>query len=563
MSIFRKKKKNTEVSFDEILLDASNLPQFNTSRLEGRIELPLSKVNVYSVGVTFLLIALMFVYQLFQLQVIEGREHAARSEANRLSETLIVAERGIVYDRNGELVAWNDLDQNEQYDFPVRSYTDRDGLGQLIGYVRYPQKDAAGFYYRTEYEGISGIESAYDELLQGENGVRLVEVNAVGEIISEHIVREPAPGKAFTTSIDAELSEAMYELIATSSETNGFRSGAAAMMDIHTGEIIAMTSFPSYDPEILSDGDDRDAIVAYNEDDRFPFLNKVIGGLYTPGSIVKPFIAYAALVENIIDPMKIIVSNGSITVPNPYNPDNPSVFTDWRAHGRMTMRDAIAYSSNVYFYTIGGGFEDQPGLGIRKIDEYMKLFGVGEKTGIALRGELTGVVPSPEWKEEVFDDDWRLGDTYNTSIGQFGFQITPLQMLRAYAAIGNDGKLVIPHIKLGEQGEVVDLQLDQDKLRIVQEGMRQTVVQNGGTARSLERHDVAIAAKSGTAEVGEGNRFVNTWAAGYYPYEDPKYAFILFMEHGPRSNTVGGTRVMGWVFDWMAANRPELIKAED
>jgi penicillin-binding protein 2 len=549
----------SEISLDEILLDSSNLPSFNTKRLEGRIELPLARKNLYAVGLIFVLMVIIFSAQLFKLQVIEGSEYALQSEQNRLSEELIVAERGIVYDRNGELVAWNERDTTGQYDFPVRAYTNRRGLGQIVGYVSYPQKDSKGIYYRTEYLGRSGIEEAFHSTLEGKNGERLVEETALGEIISEYIVRPPTAGGEFTTSIDAEFSEALYDILATSTEAREFRSGGAAIMDIHTGEVIAMTSFPSYDPEVLSDGDDVALIQSYNDDDRFPFLNKIIAGAYTPGSIVKPFIAYGALKENIIDPNKIIVSNGSITVPNPYNPDNPSVFNDWRAHGAMTMWDAIAYSSNVYFYTIGGGFGDQKGLGISKIDAYMALFGIGKKTGIDLGGEITGTVPSPEWKREVFDDDWRLGDTYHTAIGQFGFLSTPMQMLRAYAALANGGTLVTPTVMLGNQGGRQDLHLDDDKLRIIQEGMRRTVTQEGGTARPLERKDVDIAAKSGTAELGTTNARVNSWVAGYFPYESPRYAFILFMENGPRANTLSAGRVMSWVFDWIAEHRPELL----
>lgn len=562
MSIFKKRKKS-DISFDEILLDSSNLPSFNMNRMEGRLELPLAKGKTYLVLGIFILLACIFLVQLFSLQITEGAEFRKMSESNSLAETLLVAERGTVYDRNGELVAWNEIDTTGEYGFPVRAYTDREGFGQLIGYVSYPKKDSSGFYFRTEYLGRNGIEETYGPLLRGINGERLVEVNALGEVISENVVHPPVPGGELILSLDAELSEMMHLLIATTTIQNGFRSGAGAMMNVHTGEIIALTSYPSYDPEVLADGDDVDLIEEYNNDERFPFLNKVIAGQYTPGSIVKPFVAYAALVEKVIDPMKIIYSDGSLVLPNPYNPDNPTIFKDWRAHGKMTMRDAIAYSSNVYFYTIGGGFGDQKGLGISRIYTYMKLFGLDSKTGIALGGELSGTIPNPEWKKEVFDDDWRLGDTYLTSIGQFGFQTTPLQMLAAYATLATDGVRVVPHVVKGETGEREDLHLDQDALTIVKEGMRRTVIQAGGTARALERNDVAIAAKSGTAELGVQNAQVNSWIAGFFPYEEPEYAFILMMENGPRSNTVGASSVMGKVFDWIAENRPGYLVSNE
>ncbi|MAZ56238.1 hypothetical protein CL653_00395 [bacterium] len=552
-------KKRKDVDFDQILMDSTNIPSFNQGRMEGRIELPLLRRNIYLIGGLFLLITLWFVWRVADLQIINGAHNFALSENNSLDEALIVAERGVVYDRNGEVLAWNEQDYTDSYTFPVRAYTDRLGLGQLLGYVSYPMRDSSGFYFRTEYVGRNGVESSFDDSLSGENGRQLIERSALGEVISSGTVEPAVEGKELWLSVDAGLSEAMYQIIATSTAQAGFRSGAGAVMDVRTGEIVAMTSFPSYDPEVMADGDDIDLIASYNSDDRFPFLNKVVAGAYTPGSIVKPIVAYAALAEEIISPDKVIVSNGSISIPNPYNASNPSVFNDWKKHGAMTMREAIAFSSNVYFYIIGGGFEDQEGLGITRLHKYFTEFGLGSETGIILANEQSGVVPNPEWKEAVFEDDWRLGDTYFTSIGQYGFLATPIQMLRAYGAIANGGKLFTPHFMLGQQGDYTDIVLDPDYLQIIHEGMRKTVNYDGGTARALERSDVAIAAKSGTAELGADNAFVNSWAAGFWPYEEPKYAFILLMDKAPRSNSLGATRIMGDVFEWMSENRPDLI----
>lgn len=559
--LFRKKKKEA-VSLEEILLDSSNLPSFNRGRMEGKMELPITRLRVSIVGIIFTVIALWFLYSLFALQIIEGAEYRNISENNSIDTSTIIAERGVIYDRNGELLAWNEHDKGDEYTFPMRAYTDRRGLGQLVGYVSYPQKDSKGFYYRTEYIGRNGAEAAFNNILAGHNGRQLIETNALGEVVGEHVVEMPSPGSEVTLSIDAKLSEAMHDIIATSTVQAGFRSGAAAIMDVRTGEIIAMTSYPSYDPEVMSDGDDAELIEQYNNDERFPFLNKVLAGVYVPGSIVKPFMAYAALQEKIIDPMKTIVSTGEIFVPNPYNPDNPTRFVDWRAHGKMTMREAIAFSSNVYFYYISGGFADQKGLGITLMNKYMDLFGFGQKTGVNLANEQAGTVPSPQWKQETFNDDWRLGDTYNTSIGQFGWQVTPLQMLRAYAALANGGRFFVPHIENGKMGEYWDTTLNEDSLRVIREGMRMTTNYPGGTARALERSDVAIAAKSGTAEIGAGNAYVNSWAAGYFPYEDPQYAFILMMDRAPRENRLGGTRVMGDIVEWMSVHTPEYLGIE-
>lgn len=559
--MWRRRNQKAIVEFDEILMDVSNLPSFNTGRMEGKRELPITARSISLIGILFTLIALAFLTQIYTLQVVEGARYREISDNNSVNRTVIIAERGVVYDRQGEMVIWNEPDFTGQYSFPVRAYTDRLGLGQLIGYVSYPQKDKKGFYFRTEYVGRTGVESAFESYLHGQNGEQIIEVDAHGEVVGEHALKAPVAGGELHLSVDAGLSEAMYQIIATSSAQAGFRSGAGAIMDVHTGEILALTSFPSYDPEVMADGDDTDLIASYNTDDRLPFLNKVVSGVYTPGSIVKPFVAYAALAEDIISPNKEIVSNGSLIVPNPYNPDNPSRFNDWRAHGVMTMREAIAFSSNVYFYIVGGGFGDQKGLGITKLAQYYRLFGMGTTTGINLATEQAGVVPDPEWKRKTFDDDWRLGDTYFTSIGQYGFQVTPLQMLRAYAVLANGGKLLTPHVVKGQVSSSTDLGLNPDYLKIVHEGMRKTVNYPGGTARGLERDDVAVAAKSGTAEIGAGNAYVNSWAAGFWPYEEPRYAFILMMDKAPRSNALGAARIMGGVMQWMAENRPEYLSA--
>lgn len=567
------KRYTTQVDVEEVLLDASNIPSFNRGRMEGKRELPIRKRSIRTLGFLFLVIATVFFYQIFNLQVVHGEKYRLTAENNSVDRALIIAERGVVYDRRGEMLVWNEVDESGEYDFPIRAYTDRGGLGQVLGYVSYPKKDTRGYYFRTDYLGRSGVELAFDEILKGQNGSKIIQVDALSDVISEYAIDAPASGGAITLSIDAELSEAMYDIIATSSAKAGFRSGAGAIMDVHTGEILALTSFPSFDPEVMADGDDIALIEEYNNDDRLPFLNKVIGGAYTPGSIVKPFVAYAALEHGVVSADTEIYSNGRLTIPNPYNPSQPSYFNDWRSQGNMTMREAIAFSSNVYFYIIGGGLPEiavpqaglsapLQGLGITKMAENYRRFGMGELTGINLAQEQEGVVPDPDWKREVFNDDWRLGDTYFTAIGQFGFLVTPIQMLRAYGALANGGTLIDPHVVQGEVGASREIDLDSALLRVIHEGMRKTVNFDGGTARALERKDVAVAAKSGTAEVGAGNAYVNSWAAGFWPYEEPQYAFILMMDRAPRSNALGAARIMGDVVEWMSVNRPEYLGIE-
>lgn len=570
LRLFGKRNKRN-LDLDEIFMDSSNLPSFNHGRLEGRMELPIKKTRVMTVGIFFLLIALVFGGKLFALQIIHGADYRERSDHNRIDQGLLIAERGVIYDRNGEMLAWNATDYDEDHEFSLRAYTDRSGLGQLLGYVSYPQKDKNGYYYRTDYIGRTGMESSYEDLLHGENGNLLIEVDAGGSVISSVAIKEPQAGKNIESSVDAALSEAMYNIISTSTTKAGFRSGAGAIMDINTGEIIALTSFPSYDPEVMANGDNHELIDSYNNDTRFPFLNKVIGGSYVPGSIVKPFIAYAALVEGVISPDRQIVSNGELIIPNPYDAKNPTRFGDWRAHGSVDMRTAIAYSSDVYFYIIGGGLPQSAapqagigsefnGLGVARIDKHMQTFGFGSLTGVDFPGEQSGLIPTPEWKKEVFDEDWRLGNTYHTSIGQFGFLVTPLQMLRGVSALANGGKLLKPNFIKNSEPEYTDLKLNQDYLSVIHDGMHRAVHQDGGTVRGLDLKYVDIAGKSGTAELGDDKAHVNSWVIGFWPYEKPRYAFVLLMEYAPRSNSLGAGWVMREVFDWMNVNRPEYLQ---
>lgn len=560
--MFRSRKtiRQKELAFEEVVVDTTSSCHFNAGRLEGKFELPLARRNIMIVAGLCVVISMLFLSKLFTLQVLHGAEYNALSINNTVFNNPIIAERGVLYDRNGEMIAWNEFDASGTYSFPVRTYTNRTGLGQLVGYVSYPARDKNGFYYDTEYTGISGSESTYNRILRGENGTQIVELNALQEVVAAHEIEAPQPGQPVHLSVDVKLSEAFYKLIATSSAQAGFRSGAGAIMDVKTGELVAMTSFPSYDPEVMADGNEIEIIESYNNDERLPFLNKVHAGVFIPGSVVKPFMAYAALEEGVISPEKEILSTGEIVVPNPYDPSNPARFTDWRAHGLVDIRKAIAFSSNVYFYYVSGGFKDQVGVGIDAMNEYFSLFGFGKPTGFTLANEQAGTVPSRAWKEEVFDEPWRLGNTYHTSIGQFGWQTTPLQMLVAYGALANGGTFFEPHLDKNTVGKYETKPLNKDSLDIIREGMRMAVNYNGGTARGLEKKEVAIAAKSGTAEVGVGNAYVNSWAAGYWPYEDPQYAFVLMMEHAPRSNRLGATNIMGTFVDWMAEHTPEYLE---
>jgi len=559
LGIFRRKALTKDIDPDEIFLDSSNLPKFNTDQFEGHIEKPISKKVANSMMIFFLLVTIIFFGRVGYLQIVMGSSFENRSESNRLDREIIFPERGIIYDRNGDELAWNEVNP-ENEDFSKRVYIDESGFGHLLGFVDYPSQDSAGFYYEKNIIGLSGVENAYQDILGGESGILLTEIDALGEIHSKSLTERPRDGRDLTLSIDKDIQNKLNTLIQERAIGSGFLGGAGIIMDVNTGEIIAITSYPEFDSNILSDGKDREIINSYNTSNRKPFLNRATTGLYTPGSIVKPFVAIAALEENIIDPNKSILSTGSISIPNPYYPNLASIFKDWKAHGWVDMREAIAVSSNIYFFEIGGGFEDQKGLGIRKIEEYLSKFGFGGTTGINFSSEAEGIIPNPEWKALNFDDDiWRLGDTYNTSIGQYGFQVTPIQAVRAVSAIANGGYLLTPVIEKTTHKKIEErLNIKEENVKIIKEGMRLGVTE--GISTGVNVPFVKVAGKTGTAEIGIDKLLINSWFVGFWPYENPKYAFVVMMEKGPRNNLVGSIWVIRQLLDWMNIYKPEYLK---
>lgn len=552
-----RRKRLQAIDPDEIFMDSSNLPGFDNSQFEGRIEKPISKISFIMLGFVFSFVILVFSAQTWNVQITQGEEYSARSENNKLRNTLLFSDRGIIYDRNDGPLAWN---EHRDDMFNTRKYTENPGFSNLLGYVSYPKRDSAGFFYDESIEGVDGIEKNYNDLLSGKNGKRIIEVNVKNEIFSENEINVPQNGANINLTIDSDLQKKMFESLETVVTERGFAGGGAVIMDIHNGDILSLVSYPQFDSNVMTDGKDAAKIAEFVNDERNPFLNKITEGNYTPGSIVKPFMAAAALQEGIIKPTDKIISRGTLVVPNPYNPDNPSVFTDWKAHGVVNVREALAVSSNIFFYIIGGGFDDMPGLGITKIEEYFKKFGFGKKMENDIWSGSQGLIPNPEWKKQTFDDDWRLGDTYFTSIGQYGFQVVPIQVIRAISAIANNGlmiepNLILDHSRVPIMNEIEGI--DSWVYKIIQEGMKDAV--EFGTARGLFYPDFNIAAKTGTAELGVSKGSVNSWAVGYWPYENPKYAFTIFLEKGDRHNTIGGVAVARNFFDWLKFNKEEYL----
>ena len=552
-------KKYKDINPEDIFLDSTNLPGYEAHALEGRIERPIDAATLFLVKCALGIIVLLLAGELWHLSIWQGKTYAQVSENNRLEQSLIFANRGVVLDRNGVELATNDI-KADASGFAERVYAPMKGLAHLVGYVKYPKADKNGFYYDTNYQAKDGVELAYDSQLAGTNGEKLIETDVKGNHTSESVVEEPVDGQTLNLSVDAKVTEQLYDGIAELAQRSGFIGGAGVIMDVKTGELLALTSYPEYDQNMMTQGVSQTTFASLLKDPHMPFLDRAVGGLYTPGSIVKPIVALAALNEKIISPNKQILSTGSISVPNPYDPAHPSVFKDWRVNGWTDMREALAVSSDVYFYSVGGGYGDQKGLGISLIDKYFKQFGLTDETKIALPGEVAGVIASPAWKKEHFGSDaWRLGDTYITAIGQYGTQVTPIDAVRFISAIANGGTFLKPSVlKDGDPHPVEKVaQLPQSDWQIVRDGMRGSVTH--GTSVALNVPYVAAAGKTGTAEVGSGKSYVHSWSVGFFPFDNPRYAWVVVMDRGPSTNTTGAGSIMRKVFDWMEANEPEYF----
>lgn len=561
---------------------------------EHKLERPLPDKAYLTLLLGVLLVFGVLIGRSFWFQIVQGEEHALRAQNNQFVVQSIRAERGVIYDQSmkqlvynrttyrlvadpselpsgeaqriwlikrlaeftglpseeiavkieteagGKLVLQEDLDyeqvilwETKREDWPgislerqlARQYSNEGGLSHLLGYVS-----------RSDFQGAAGLESYYDGYLRDRPGQRQLERDAQGRILEEVIIREPEPGDSLVLNIDDELQSIIEDVLRKKMEEVGSQEANAVAIDPRNGAIRALVSFPGYDNNVFSrtlSTEDMNEVI--NQPD-FSLFNQAISGIgYATGSVIKPLLAVAALEEGIIDPDRQIYAPEKICIPHAYT-GSEQCFHDWRFHGWTDLRKAIASSVNVYFYMIGGGYQEVRGLGPNKIIEWLGKFGWNQTTGIDLPNEGRGVLPE-------IDQDWRLGNTYHLSIGQGHFSVTPLQVAVAYAALANGGVLYQPQvvnqiIRQMNGAQVVVREFtpivanpsvaSYENIKIVQEGMRQAVTSPQGSTYLLNSLPVTSAAKTGTAQTGRDNVYHN-WIALFAPYEDPELVMVFMI----------------------------------
>lgn len=447
----------------------------------------------------------------------------------------------------------------------VREYSYGPLLSQVLGYLlpipaeREDEYRAEGYDPATDRVGAAGIETVYEEDLRGQKGEQVVEEDVLGRVI--RVVEEraaPVPGNNVHLTLDLDLQQFVDDALRRGMNQPDVLSprAVAIVMNPQTGEVLSMVSLPTYDDNIFVRGISEEDWVRWNDPHR-PLMNHAISGGLPPGSVFKMVMASAALQEGVIDYRTHVNCPGKIIVPNKYYPNDPGQaqpFYCWykAGHGAVDVVEAIAQSCDVFFYEVGGGFEETgfEGLGISRISEYARMFGLGQPTGIELPAEVGGHVPTSEWKRRTIGQSWSTGDTYNLSIGQGYLEVTPLQMLNAVNVFADDGVLYRPqivHHVTDSQGNVTQpfepevirtLPIDKEYLSLVRQGMEQ-VVASGTAAKRGQIDGLRIAGKTGTAQFcddimcGVGyEQPEHAWFTAFAPVENPEVSVIVFLYNG-------------------------------
>ena len=402
---------------------------------------------------------------------------------------------------------------------PIRNYIETGSISHVLGYVGDITREEIQVLYNKGYApnselGKSGLEKQYDIYLRGKEGIRYNTVDVRGRQIgnSTSMEKPPVLGKNLVLSIDRHIQTLCEKAL-------GERMGSVVVMKPSTGEVLALVSYPSYNPNVFYTDESTAYYKELSLDSKYPFLNRPIQSSYAPASVFKIIMSAAIIEEEVFPEYEKINCKGKMWL-------GDRLFNCHKktGHGRLNLQEALAESCDIYFWTVGREY-----LGIDKIVEYSRRFGFGEKTGIDLPGEVKGLVPTPAWKESTFHTPWVGGDTFNISIGQGSLQITPIQIANAISMVANKGVNYVPHLLkqvrdpvTGEVIEETEPQLLHNSLirketfEKVQRNMREVITK--GTARVIMTTDaVEIAGKTGTGEVGYKDRWTS-WFAAYGPY---------------------------------------------
>ncbi|HVR99725.1 MAG TPA: penicillin-binding protein 2 [Thermoanaerobaculia bacterium] len=413
----------------------------------------------------------------------------------------------------------------------LRLYRHREQTAHVIGYLGEVTQDelaaSNGAYSPGDLVGKKGIEQVYDRELRGKDGERVVVVDSRGELLEEYGKKPASPGQNLTLSLDLELQQEAARWL-----DGPEKVGAVVAMDPRNGEILALVSAPSFNPNLFARRLQKDEWQALLQAPYNPLQNRALQNTHSPGSVFKIVMATAALTEGVANEHTRVFCSGAGVF---YG----RRFRCWRAggHGSVDVRGALKHSCDVYFYTMGQK------LGIERIARYARLFGIGSPTGIELHGEKSGLVPGEEWSQKVRGHKWYPGETISVSIGQGPVLMTPLQMAEMMAIVANGGRRVTPHLIKGGEVRTEPVALDAKALQAVREGLWQVVNDPGGTALRSKVEGIDMAGKTGTVQVIAQSARTDArslpfkyrdhaWFASFAPLKNPQLVVVVFAEHG-------------------------------
>ena len=609
------------------------------------IHLPSVALRVAFLGVLTAVLVGVVIFRLWFLQILSGQQYTAQANDNRLRSVKVVAPRGTILDRNGEIlvdnrpglavgirpmdvpagglddlvrrlgrvlgvraakirqqleehtgVSFAELDRDSEaggFDLVV---VEEDTTRTVVSYLleqkqsfpgvevrknslrHYPQGDLAAHltgnlgeitrdqlkepefrhYAAGDVMGQSGVEYTYDRWLRGVDGSLRVEVDALGRpkrVVAGGKLKEP--GGNLVLSLDSRVQRAAEHAVrygidlAHVNDAPRANAGAAVVLDVRTGEVIAMASYPSFDPEWWVGGiSERHMRQLTRRSANTPLLNRADQGEYAIGSTFKVVDAVAGLQEGVIDPYKTFTCQGSYKPPHSRDKAVWHCWTYPLGHGVVNLQRALTESCDVYFYNVGMEFYSRPGT---PLEDWATRLGFGKPTGLDIPGEHAGRVPTPKWRREYFknpvDQVWSPGNSINLAIGQGDFLATPLQVAVVYSAIANGGYVVRPHLGLrivdahGDLMQRIDhpepkkLDIAPQTLELVRQGLRSAASEPNGTSSAVFGHyPVAVAGKTGTSQVATKGDYA--WYASYAPADHPQYAVVVVIEQGGHGGTV-------------------------
>jgi len=600
-------KLNKSLNWDD---DPNDFPRFDQ---------PVSPWRLVPIYIMLSIFLILLVSRAFKLQVIDGANFLSRSEGNHVQVQINHAPRGVIYDRNGKVLVRNkpgyrlavrkiDLPENwekeveklapllnlkteelvsqikesktdsvtlssdvsndqvislksskEEFPWldvelnPKREYLYGPAVGALIGYTGEVSEEDLKDTSSTPYSpgdqiGKAGVEAQFEKELRGANGYSLVKVDSKGKKLGDLFETKPVSGNDITLSIDIDLQNFAYQTLSEIIANKGGEGAALVVQDPNSGEVLALVSAPSYDNNLFTKPLKSEEYARIINDPGHLLLNRAIESAYPPGSTFKMIVSAAGLETGAINRNSKYLDTGFVKL-------GDVTFNNWlwlesqKTEGEINVIRALARSNDTFFYLLGNT------LGEATIAKYAKVFGLGQKTGIELPGEVTGLVPTAEWKQKTFGQVWYPGETINYSIGQGYLLVSPLQLNQHTAAIANGGKLIVPTLIHNSQTQTVTSNIVRpDTLEALREGMYANTFGDGNVSYLFRNFPVKTAGKTGTAESGNAEAKPHAWYTAFAPYENPEIAVTVLVERVGHGSEVSAP-VVKKIFEWWLANR--------